>query len=321
MLRKIPFKLSIALLFVLAPVVMHSAQLPQQGAGMAILKGFMDNAGRDRISTFDRSVGRVDLDVEGLFLLDNQNVQLGMQKRINLVKQVKAVRDCRLENHPLVKTKNLDLLYGLAQRVSVAADESFPAKNQVILGLGQSPAYLLEMMKCIDQENNRNDRVHKHVAFSHEWRSTFLIERGFRQRKSAYEEYLNNSELAPDDLNKEDTNFVILDFAVTGRGLKSFLAFFENYKKKPSVVYWQNADSEAPMLSVASHKLGLNPAEDELMPHLGSLDKLDDRLVAYFPHYEWSTVNPLDFRPGENAQVILNYVQQYAKYKSQFKQC
>jgi hypothetical protein len=243
-----------------------------------------------------------------------------------LVKQVKAVRDCGLERHPLIKTKNLDLLYDLAQRVSAIADESFPAKNQVIIGLGQSPAYLLEMMQCRDQKNNRQNREHKHLAFS--GRFTYYgkgdeeFDRNFLRVRPHYEEYLKRIELAPDNLNKENTNFVILDLVFSGTGLESFLTFFKDYPKKPAVIYLQSDEFKSLNLAMANHKLGLNFEGDKLMNALGGDHHPQDRLVARFSHKEeWGVINPLDFRPEQSAQVILNYVQQYVKYKSQPNQC
>jgi len=152
--------------------------------------------------------------------------------------------------HPLMIKENISILYNLAQLVSSTIDAQYNNKNQVLIALGQSPVYLLEMIKLLDNAQNRNNRKYKNVAFSG---SFYKIEpngsngfyhidpntiNGFDDK--TYHSYLNSIGLSERDLQQSDEEFIILEICHHCNGLKSFLHFFQGYEKKPNVLYLQS---------------------------------------------------------------------------------
>ncbi len=226
-----------------------------------------------------------------------------------------------IKNYPLMKTENLGLLYSLADQVSDMADGKFSAKKQVLVGMGQSPAYLLEMIRLIDQEKGRKDRSYLNVAFSgryYEPGGCDLIDsyshKQFVEFGSHYKQYLNKVGLSENDLNRDDTKFIILEVCHHCASLKSFLSFFKDYKKQPGVVYLQSSDFFARAnLPVKNQRLALDAQEHKLTAALANADRFKDRLVPQFQVYRWKTVDPFKFEPEENAPIILKRLRHFVK--------
>src|SRR3990167_3976358 len=74
--------------------------------------------------------------------------------------------DGNIQDHVLMKPDNQRLLYDIAQDFSLRLDQEFSQKQQIIWGLGQAPAYLVEMLQKIDVQKQRQNREYHHVAFS-----------------------------------------------------------------------------------------------------------------------------------------------------------
>ena len=232
------------------------------------------------------------------------------------------VEKYNIENHPLMKSENISLLYGLATQVSSIADKNFSAKKQILVGLGQSPAYLLEMIKLIDQKKNKNDRSYLNVAFSGSYYSfsdddksvidPFLCKK-FIELGSHYKQYLNKVGLSDNDMNKDDTEFIILEVCQHGNGLKSFLSFFHDYKKQPNVIYLQSNFFEPVHLPVKNQWLAMNEQEGMLTVALANADKFKDRITPQFQFHKWQTVDPREFQPEENTPKILKRLQWFTE--------
>ena len=226
-----------------------------------------------------------------------------------------------IENHPLYKPENLLLLYNLANRASKTADESFSAKNQVFVGMGQSPAYLLEMIKRIDRAREREGRSYMHVAFSGtsymDGKLDPYLYRKYGELGGYYQQYLTKVGLSEADLNKDDTEFIILEVCHQGNGLRSFLSFFDNYKNSPAVIYLQSPAHFGPVcISETNERILINAQENNLTVALANADPFKDRLVPEFQFHRWKTVDPLAYKYEENAPKILKRIEQFVRDKN-----
>ena len=118
-------------------------------------------------------------------------------------------------DHFLDNPKNLSLLFSNARHLI----DRFP--TQKVVGLGQSPAWVLEAAKRLD---NRPDRF-SHVAFSGGWYDLHLNDipdqRGSKTQTERYRSYLSECGLTPTDII--ETPIVLVERTYSGKGLKSFL--------------------------------------------------------------------------------------------------
>lgn len=119
-----------------------------------------------------------------------------------------------------------------------------------------------------------------------------------------YKNYLNTVGFSPDHLNEQDTEFIVLEVCHEGNGLKSFISFFNEYKKKPYVIYLQHRFFSPVYMPVNRERLLIDDAENKLTVALANADSFDDRLVPQFQFHKWATVKPLEFKPSENALIL-----------------
>lgn len=219
-------------------------------------------------------------------------------------------------NHPLMEKKNLVILYGLAQRVSKQIDQSFPGEKQVIIGLGQSPAYLLEMIKLIDQKQNRQNRTYMHVAFSGSFFSLNQVDKSlfqqFKKNQHYYETYLNKIGLDKKNLTDINTSYIILEVAHHCQGLKSFISFFDQYERKPNVLYLQeDYFNKVELYPYNNYRLTLQNDEQPLTVALANADAFKDRLVPQFQFHRWKHVDPTIWQQEENAQIVIRSLEKF----------
>jgi hypothetical protein len=223
----------------------------------------------------------------------------------------------KIADHPLMNARNLDLLYELANKVSYNIDRMFPNKKQVLVGLGQSPAYLLEMIKLLDAKKHRYNRAYLDVAFSGSFydaegkRIDSIMFEEFNKLAPYYRKYMERIGLSKQDLDKANTQFIVLEVSHTCKGLKSFLQFFADYTIRPFVIYLQSHAFSAAGLEVPNERIALDDNEEKLMVELANADKFKDRLVPHFSYYEWETIDPLSFKPDENVPVIMEQLRQF----------
>ncbi|MBY0110320.1 MAG: hypothetical protein K2X90_04375 [Candidatus Babeliaceae bacterium] len=229
-----------------------------------------------------------------------------------------------IADHPLMSHYNMCILYNLALRLSDTIDRNFRGKKQVLVGLGQSPAYLLEMIKMIDNKKSREDRRYISAAFSGRKflfdnedgrikKDPFLAER-FNKVEPYYSRYLDSIGLSKEELSKHDTEFIVLEVCRHCTGLASFFDFFYTYSKKPSAYYLQSSDfKEVRFLDSNLKKIKIDTDEERLMVGLANSDSYKDRIVAQFSYYKWETINPLAFQKEENAQLIIEEIKKFVE--------
>lgn len=222
-----------------------------------------------------------------------------------------------IKNHPLMHQRNLELLHKITQKVSDKIDAIAFDKKKILIGLGQSPAYLLEMLKVMNKPN----REYRHVAFSGFCYGTngcvdpFLYEK-FKKMGSYYRSYLDKIGLSQEALEAEDTEYIVIEVCHDGKGLSSFLEFFTHYPKTPKVIYLQNDSFKKPLFRISSERIPLTSygEEEKLLIALANADEFRDRLVPHFNVSRWETVDPFVVNPqeGQNASIILNQLQQFS---------
>lgn len=235
-----------------------------------------------------------------------------------------------LKDHVLMQDANLQTLYDLAQNLSYALDKTYgTSKEQVLIGLGQSPAYILKMMEFIDLAKGRNDREYKNLAFSGRWHQIDDI--GYlrpdptlipivSKNEHFYLEYLKRINLSPADIASSSKNIIILEIIQKGESLFSFITLLRNYSKQPfyfllksekKIVVTEGIKSE----SYSRYAIPY-PTWISLIVPLMNDDQLDTRLVAHYAPWQWPTVDPLTFKPTLRAELILWRMKDFVANKS-----
>ena len=249
-----------------------------------------------------------------------------------------------ISEHILMNDHNRKLLFKLAGRFSDRIDEQFPNKTQIICGLGQSPAYLIETLKLIDQHRQRRDREYKLVAFSGNFFAQVdKDERPIKKARAAqhddafeefcaihadkvefdkdmlpswqhrrdYRRYLKTIGFSQQDLLSPDKEFVLIDRCHYGLGLRSFLYIIQHYEKKPTIFFMHNYLS---FINSSPQSITLNKEEYDVMFALSfdtNSTKFKDRLVQLFKRDAWRTIDPAQFKPHENALIILEELKKF----------
>lgn len=225
-----------------------------------------------------------------------------------------CIKTAAREDHILLNDEYIGVLKDLAQKVSLMIDERYPHQEHVIIGLGQSPAYLLEMIKLLDTQKGRTDREYLHVAFSGRFLPPFVDEYAdpiYRKKlKTRYKNYLTELMLDKKHVDRSKKKHIILEFCYQGTGLQSFLNFFKKYTNKPDVIYLRTMQAESlyPILlqGVASSKVILDdPKTIRLACFLSNSDEYDDRLVPHFSPRKWPNVDPLVFTMSDQSRMLL----------------
>lgn len=233
------------------------------------------------------------------------NPYAGISKA-SVVKSVPFAGVTVLEEHPdyfLNKPENLGLLFDNAVHLT----SLFP--TQTIVGLGQSPAWILEAAKIRDSNPERL----KLVAFSGGWYDSNLKLDTFIKPKSdvvaLYRDYLATIGLSPQKIIRNHSaadRLVIVEHTHSGKGLKSFLEILTDWATEERCL-----DSLKPALHVhlivgedmqSSHLPKVKPEDlciRSIQMTKGSFvvdmsnapDELD-RVVPHYSQHEWGRVNP-----------------------------
>ncbi|OGB84754.1 hypothetical protein A3F66_01180 [candidate division TM6 bacterium RIFCSPHIGHO2_12_FULL_32_22] len=253
-----------------------------------------------------------------------------------------------LSEHVLMNDQNRELLFKLANRFSDRVDERFSNKIQVICGLGQSPTYLIEALKLLDASRQRRDREYKFVAFSGNlFKKIEQTERPSKrtrivQSDDAFKEFANINDykfefdwenfptkrccreyrkylakigLSETDLVYSDKEFVLIDRCHYGLGIRSFLHIIKHYRKKPTIFFMHNYST---FTNQSPQSITLNKEEHDLMFALsydGNSIKFQDRLSQLFKSYLWRTIDPAQFKPHDNALIILEALKKFHESK------
>ncbi len=245
-----------------------------------------------------------------------------------------------LNQHPLMKNNdNKQLLFDLAQRLSDNIDAKYKKKYQVILGLGQSPAYLIALLKMIDKQKQRTGRTYKHVAFS----GKFYNKLTERKRKYTsddlsirdtfdqlckdhpaefdasctakitalqpiYQTYLDAVGLSEQALADKTIKFILVDRCISGFGIRSFLYMIRHYRRQPKIFFLYDY-SCSPYQGLQA--IQLDKPTTELLVALKNCEKHNDRLVQHYEYTAWRDVDPLLFKKSENAKKILKALKRF----------
>ena len=211
-----------------------------------------------------------------------------------------------LEEHPnyfLNKPENLGLLFdNAAHLISL-----FP--TQTIVGLGQSPAWILEAAKIQDSNPERL----KLVAFSGGWYGSDLrLDTAGKPKPDVvmlYREYLTTIGLSPQQIinNHSAANrLVIVEHTHSGKGLKSFLEILTDWAREDRYLNSLKSSLHVHLIvgedMQSSHLPRVNP-EDLFIRSIqmtqgsfvvdmsNSPDDLD-RVVPHYAQHEWGRVDP-----------------------------
>jgi len=257
-----------------------------------------------------------------------------------------------LKEHPLMNKANRELLYNLVQCLSNNIDAQFPGKQQIICGLGQSPAYAIKMLARCDKLKRRTDRQYKYIAFSgghykakekcpegsivrtHLSEDTTNSFMHFcaatddkivkdetaipdRAQRVALLSHLQSIGLADRDLNNKA--FIILDRGRFGCGMRSFNDVMEmaRYINKPTFFFFYNC-AQFGSTFPGNQGIPMDQATYKLMFNLSydtTSARFHDRLLPEFPYAAWCTNDPKAFRHHPNAKKILAALRHFVNTK------
>jgi len=262
-----------------------------------------------------------------------------------------------IKGHPLMNQANRELLYQLTLRFSQAIDIKHRGKRQVICGLGQSPAYVIELLKRIDHAFNRTDREYKHIAFSgnhypapadykdpkspcpatEEVRTTgsdhfshfcAVVDDNIRKNSAArptdiqkimYRSYLKTLGLSYVS-SEENKVFILVDRVRFGSSMRSALDVLRESPtiQYPDVFFFYNFPHYLP--DIEPNGIFMNPETHQLMFILSQADTsttFKDRLIPEFRYANWCSVNPQNFKPSMNALAIIKALEAFLQEKQQ----
>lgn len=209
------------------------------------------------------------------------------------------------DKHLLLQEKHIPTLYNLALEVSDIIDSRSTGKKQVLIGFGQSPAYLLEMIKFIDDKKDKTNREYLHVASS---RFRFGLHDFYKEQFKQYYASLN---LSKDNFDQEDTTYIAMDYCFSGASL---MLFHE----------WLGKPKNMLLLGLVTHGLAKEKKESivqiklrdkakELIQILANDATAQDRLVPFFSYREIGKLDPSAFKPHNNALKLLSLLKKFVK--------
>jgi len=219
------------------------------------------------------------------------------------------------KTHPLLKNCGMDTLFDIAVKTKQYISKKYPKFNYKILALGQSPAWLVEMMKLIDEEQGQQDTRYDFIPFSSAFFTYNPVTKQFTRYVSptseslqSYKERLKKSGLFQ---IKKDELLFILEFPQDGPGLVSF---------------YEVARHDLPQdfsFLISKPKLALPSSQildfidqttiKELIYPLSRLDDFDDRLVMHYPYTKWQHTDPFTFQLSASALLLKKIMKTYVK--------
>lgn len=238
--------------------------------------------------------------------------------------------------HPALS--NLNDVYQIACKLR----DKYNDKER-ILGLGQSPAYIMALCKAMDVlENKSNHFEAQTIAFSRKAEKWEFEEEPPLTSKDeiAYRNYLTSLHLQPSQIvsrgKDKNSNTVVIDFGSTGESIRSWLGFMKKWAQETKIdslssyltigmykdfSYYQNPEEEKKALSIIKgfdvESLSDNAHELAIMENFASQsDLIGQRLVMRYHHLSWSKKNPRQFVPALVAQGLLFRIFDYAYHKN-----
>jgi hypothetical protein len=220
-----------------------------------------------------------------------------------------------LEGHILLRkdffgAPAINKLVQIARNLLYKLNNTFEYDNKpkiIVYGLGQSAAYLIEAMKQIPYSGKKNITFGPLIAFSGGWIGKRTEKPPTENEISTYTKYLEKL-IYQDD----DSIIVILDYAITGDGLNSFMQVLSKSNLRDVTILYLSEKRKSINYypSILNINIPIYGPDEGFMHQLASSDKFNDRLVAYYPNKDWGKINPNDFIPSKNALCLRQLVKQ-----------
>lgn len=245
---------------------------------------------------------------------------------INTSMAMVAEKSIPLKFHPLFLSTGLPTLYGVACTVLRELDRCFFGRKQIVISLGQTPAYLIKMIEFLDPRPER--REYKYLAFSGKFMDIVqdrphlqyyfvpngLYDTDVESKERFYWEYLERMHLCPVAMSHTASDYIFIDWIDSGRGAASFMHLMRNHPpSRMRFLYLALTSARTFSLGkFSSQRIDLDKNEDELLRCIGLCDVYDDRLVAHFPCTQWRTVDPMQYMVSRNAQHLVEKCRKFA---------
>ncbi|MFA6066141.1 MAG: hypothetical protein WC707_03090 [Candidatus Babeliaceae bacterium] len=249
------------------------------------------------------------------------------------------------EIHPLLSECALDTLFDIAIKTKSYMKEKHPSDKYKVFSLGQSPAWLVAMMKLIDEVQGVHDTQYDFIAFSSGFFEYDLQHDRFKRWKTPsleevniYKKYLDTLDL---DLKKDTSNeskkrilsktlgwkkntpvskkthTFILEFPHHANSMLSFEEVAKSHFPKDfnflvSQPYSKRLPGSTEILRFIDQE-----AISNLIVPLANSDYFDDRLVMRYPIFDWTQKDPSSFHMSSAATLLHKIVEAYVdcRYK------
>lgn len=210
--------------------------------------------------------------------------------------------------HPLLSQEGMDQLFNIACDVKDAIECLAPNKLYQVFSLGQSAAWLIHMMRLIDDSNRTSNTRYGHIAFSGNFFDYYTKKKVLKRtikpsskQKKQYGAYLNSLNLKP-DISCWHT--FIIEFPCYTRGVLSF-----DEVAKPYLPAQMNYLISPPLIAMLPERSYVLETIDHETAHgflaeLRNSDRFDDRRVLNFPIEQWGVEDPLQFKLSDSAHLL-----------------
>ncbi len=243
--------------------------------------------------------------------------RIKVSKLINYTASKHDPETCKYRLHPLLTPSGLRTLVSLAIKTNNFIKVRYPDKLYNIFSLGQSPAWVVEAMKIIDEKNNVQDTHYGFMAFSGSWYlpdGEGVVVREASQAPSqeasqAYHRYLD----ALCASTKRDCVNIAIEFPRSSKGLRSFeetirgSCFFNQLE-----LFISKPQFSCP--GIVLDFIDENTIEN-FIKLLANADRFEDRLVMSYSHEIWLSKNPLSFHPSDSAELLREMIRAYVLMK------
>lgn len=210
--------------------------------------------------------------------------------------------------------------------------------NNVIVSLGQSPAYIVKTADFLSKFKNKSSNEYKYLAFSGRFLSKHEKGRQFflpsykgsiptPEQLNKYENYLKLLLLNPASIvsqfQKNKQPIVFVEYIQSGESLASFIYTLMSIAAREGVDLTQlkaaiiihsfqplinHGWPEIKQISAPPYSIKINNTQivdNDLMVGLANADQFNDRLVAHYSVDNWGKINPILFQPSQDANHIL----------------
>ncbi len=231
--------------------------------------------------------------------------------------------------HPLLTPHGLPMLFDIATTTLESIKTKANGRCH-IFALGQSPAWVVRTMEIIDQQKNDTPIQYELIAFSGGWYITpsksshageekkLIREGGRAPKKATKTNYLQYFQQLTSRIPQNEQIFII-EFSYYMRGLCSFEDVIHSIVPKEQLQILISKPIHEYALNYFKYTILNNISPTQIQKFLNPLsicDKFDDRLVPNYPHDQWTTCNPSDFKPPASANLLIEIIKHYASLRT-----